>query len=407
MDDLLTLKKNRLKPSAEILIPGSKSESNRLLIINRLYSNPIRIHNLSTADDTRMVMDALNSDAEKIDIGHAGTAMRFLTAYFSICENRKVILTGSDRMKQRPIGILANALKTLGADISYVEKVGFPPLKINGKKINQTGIELAAGVSSQFVSALMLIAPKLENGLTIRLKNDPTSKPYICMTTGILKKLGIEIFDEGKSIEIKPRQKIDKCDWQIESDYSSASYYFSLVALSENSEIKIGKFSKESFQGDSKVIEIYRKYFGVETRFEDDWLILKRNPDFEIKTFEINLNDTPDLAQTIAVAAAALKTRCRLTGLKTLKIKETDRLEALCSELKKIGVESKTDQDSIELYNFFETTEIPEIETFEDHRMAMSFAPLCLKRELKIRKPKVVEKSYPDFWNDFENCFLK
>lgn len=407
MDELLILKKSKLKPSAEILIPGSKSESNRLLIVNSLYSNPIRIHNLSTADDTRVLQDALNSNAELIDIGHAGTAMRFLTAYFSIYKDRKVVLTGSERMKQRPIGILVDALNALGAAISYVEKEGFPPLEINGKKIHKNEIELAAGISSQFVSALMLIAPKLENGLNIRLKDQPTSKPYIEMTVGILRKLGVEIIENNQSIQIKPKHKIDECDRQIESDFSSASYYFSLTALTENSEIKIGKFSKESLQGDSKVIEIYQKYFGIETRFEDDWLVLKRKPDFEFKTFEIDLNDTPDLAQTIAVTAAALKIRCRLTGLKTLKIKETDRLEALCSELKKIGAESKTDQDSIELYNFFESTEIPKIETFDDHRMAMSFAPFCLKRELKIKNPKVVEKSYPNFWNDIENCLLK
>jgi len=407
MDDILILKKNKLKPSAEILIPGSKSESNRLLIINSLYSNPIRIHNLSNSDDTRMLLEALNSNDDRIDIGHAGTAMRFLTAYFSISEGRKVVLTGSERMKQRPIGILADALSNLGADISYVGKEGFPPLKINGKKIQKNEIDLAAGISSQFVSALMLIASKLENGLNIRLKDKPTSKPYIEMTAEIMRKLGIEVIDDNQSIKIRPRQKIDECDWQAESDFSSASYYFSLAALSENSEIKLGKFSKESLQGDSKVTEIYSRYFGIETRFEDDWMILKRNSDFNFKAFGIDLNDTPDLAQTIAVTAAALKIRCRLTGLKTLKIKETNRLEALCSELRKIGAESKADQDSIEIYNFFETTEIPEIETFNDHRMAMSFAPLCLKRELKIKNPKVVEKSYPDFWDDLENCFLK
>jgi len=396
----------KLCPSAEIQIPGSKSESNRLLILQSLYDRPFRIHNLSEAEDTQLMKKALESVSDEINIHHAGTAMRFLTAYFSINQGRKILLSGSHRMKQRPIGILVDALNALGTEISYTEKEGFPPLKIKGKKIKKNEISLESGVSSQFVSALLLIAPKLSNGLKINLKGEITSLPYIKMTIDILKKSGVEVEFEPRSIQVFHAPRLTARDWEVESDFSSASYFYSVAALAQNPKISIGNFKPKSLQGDSAVIELYRKLFGVESEFIGNHIRLTKNTDFIPKSFEINLNDTPDLAQTIAVTAAGLQLKCQLNGLQTLKIKETDRLYALQNELQKIGVSAEITSNSISLTNFSETDKIPLIKTYNDHRMAMSFAPLCLLRELKIENPEVVNKSYPGFWQDFENCFL-
>lgn len=406
MEDLLFLKKKNLKLSSEIQISGSKSESNRLLIINSLYSNSIKIQNLSDAEDTRLLQEALKQNSGIVNIHHAGTAMRFLTAYYATLQGSDLILTGSERMKQRPIGVLVEALKTLGAYIHYIDKEGFPPLEIKGKEIIKDTIELEADVSSQFISALMLIAPKLKRGLNISLKGKITSQPYIEMTLKILNKLGIHTVQIGNSIRIEPKSEIQKQNWIIESDYSSASYFYSMITLSKNSAITIGNFKKESLQGDSKVVEIYKNYFGVETKFKGEKIILTKIPNFIPKSFELDLNDTPDLAQTIAVTATGLKIKCKLTGLQTLKIKEADRLSALHNELKKVGANSVVTTDSIELVGFSETTKTPLIQSYNDHRMAMSFAALSLIQDLKIQNPKVVEKSYPNFWNDLNEVLV-
>lgn len=389
-------------PKGEIFITGSKSESNRLLILNALFDNSIEIKNLSNSEDTELLQNALKNSGNKIDIHHAGTAMRFLTAYLSTQVNREVVLTGSERMKQRPIGILVEALKSLGAEISYLENGGFPPLKIKGKKLIKDFVELDANISSQYITALMLIAPKLENGLTIQLNGKITSLPYLMMTVQLLERIGIKVERNENVFRIHPKNKIQNQEITVESDWSSASYFYALAALSENPEIKINSYFQNSLQGDSALIEIYKNHFGINSEFIGNQIILIKNTDFQFKTIELNLNETPDIAQTIAVTCAGLKIKCKLTGLETLSIKETDRLTALKNELKKVGAIVAITKDSLEINDFEKINEIPQIETYNDHRMAMSFAPLCLLMDLEIKNPEVITKSYPDFWSDLE-----
>lgn len=397
---LLRKKKNAV--SATINIGGSKSESNRLLILNALYDNRIEIENLSDSDDSFYLQKALIENQPVTDVHHAGTAMRFLIAYYAIQKGKEVVLTGSKRMKQRPVGILTEALKTMGASVKYLEKDGYPPLKIKGNDLNCNNIELSAGISSQFISALMMIAPKLKNGLEIRLDGKITSESYIKMTAGIMKKTGIDLSFENNLISIKNKEEIKPQRLTVESDWSSASYFYSVAALSEIAEIKISSFRRESLQGDSEVSEIYKRFFGVETEYLENQIIIRKNNNFVAKEFEIDLNNTPDLAQTIAVTAAGLKIKCKLNGLETLKVKETDRLLALKTELEKLSVFSEITEDSISLLSFGEINTIPRIKTYQDHRMAMSFAALSMLFEIEIEEPEVVSKSYPNFWLDFE-----
>lgn len=389
-------------PKGEIFITGSKSESNRLLILNALFDNSIEIKNLSNSEDTELLQNALKNSGNEIDIHHAGTAMRFLTAYLSTQVNREVVLTGSERMKQRPIGILVEALKSLGAEISYLENDGFPPLKIKGKKLIKDFVELDANISSQYITALMLIAPKLENGLTIQLNGKITSLPYLMMTVQLLERIGIKVERNENVFKIHPKNKIQNQEITVESDWSSASYFYALAALSENPEIKINSYFQNSLQGDSALIEIYKNHFGINSEFIGNQIILIKSIDFQFKNIELNLNETPDIAQTIAVTCAGLKIKCKLTGLETLSIKETDRLTALKNELKKVGAIVAITKDSLEINDFEKINEIPQIETYNDHRMAMSFAPLCLLMDLEIKNPEVITKSYPDFWSDLE-----
>lgn len=393
--------------SAEISISGSKSKSNRLLILNSLYGNPIFLKNLSDSDDTRTLQNALNSDSETIDIHHAGTAMRFLTAYFSIQREKEIILTGSERMKQRPIGILVKALRSLGADISFEEKDGFPPLKIRGKYLEKDFVELNADISSQFITALMLIAPRLPNGLTIRLNGKITSVPYLEMTIQMLNQLGLKANQNGNSIQVFPTEKIEKQEFTIESDWSSVSYFYAMAALSESADLKINSYKTQSLQGDAAVAEIYGQYFGVDTKFEGNQIRLQKKIGFQSEPMELDLNKTPDIAQTIAVSCAGLKTKCKLTGLETLKIKETDRLVALQNELFKVGAISEITESTLEIIDFIHPEKTPLIKTYEDHRMAMSFAALAMVQEIEIENPEVVKKSYPDFWLDCEKAGIQ
>jgi 3-phosphoshikimate 1-carboxyvinyltransferase len=390
------------KISGEIFISGSKSESNRLLVLNQLYNQKIDIRNLSTSEDTSLLKDALNAQNPEIDIHHAGTAMRFLTAYFAVQENKKVILTGSNRMKERPVGILVEALNSLGADIQYSGKKGFPPIQISGKKLAGGFVELKADVSSQFITALMLIAPKLEKGLAIKLNGEIISLPYLEMTKSLLEKLEIQVEMKNREIKIFPKKDIENQSITVESDWSSASYFYSLAALSRKTGLKLNSFKSNSFQGDSALAEIYETHFGVETKFEGNTLTLTKDPDRVLNPVRVDLNSTPDLAQTIAVTCAALKIKCKLSGLKTLKIKETDRLAALKNELLKIGAVAETTDDSLEILHFTQVEKRPFIKTYDDHRMAMSFAPYCLINEIEIENPEAVRKSYPDFWNDLK-----
>lgn len=384
-------------------ITGSKSESNRLLLLNQLYSNVFTLENLSNSEDSQLMQNALANETELIDIHHAGTAMRFLTAYFAINEGRTITITGSDRMKQRPIKVLVDALKSLGADIQYLENDGFPPLKIKGQKLQKSTISIPADVSSQYITALMLIGTQLENGLRIELVGKVISVPYIMMSIQLLNKVGIEAKMNENIITIKPQHTIQPQTIQVESDWSSASYYYSLVALSPNSEVNISTYYTDSLQGDSDLQNIYREHFGVESKFENGKLQLKNNPNFKYKeSIELDLNHTPDIAQTIAATCVGLNLKCRLTGLETLKIKETDRLQALKNELEKVGAIVEITQDSLHISGYNNYHETPIFETYNDHRMAMCMAPLAVKFQIKIENEMVVEKSYPTFWEDFE-----
>jgi len=397
--------------NATIAITGSKSETNRLLLLQALYPN-ISIENASNSDDSEVMVDALHKSKIKnqksliIDVHHAGTAMRFLTSFFAIQEGVEVILTGSSRMQERPIQILVDALNQLGAEIIYTGKEGFPPIKIVGKKLIQSKVSLPANVSSQFVSALLLIAPKLENGLELTLEGAITSRPYIQMTLDLLSEIGIETSFINNSIKIQPKPFIESSkSIHVESDWSSASYYYSIVALSEiGTEITLSNFKKNSLQGDSVLVEIY-KNFGVETVFNsDNSITISKNVNFKPDTFNFQLNSSPDIAQTIAVTCFGLGIECKLTGLHTLKIKETDRLEALKNELTPLGASVQITEDSISIQGFPNIDlHDTNIKTYQDHRIAMAFAPLAIKMPLTIANAEVVSKSYPAFWSDLKS----
>ena len=400
----MNLKLNQLSCNLQssIKISGSKSETNRLLLLQALYPNLV-LENVSNSDDSQVMIKALISNESIIDIHHAGTAMRFLTAFFAIKDGKEVILTGSSRMKERPIKILVEALQQLGAEISYEENEGFPPIKIRGKRITQNKVSLPANVSSQYISALLLIAPKLENGLELTLIGEITSIPYIKMTLALLNDLGIETSFVDNKILVLPEFVIRNSKFVIESDWSSASYFYSIMALSEiGTQITLSNYTENSLQGDSVLTEIY-KDFGVVTVFEDNSIILKKSKTHNPQPTTHNLNNAPDIAQTIAVTCFGLGISCHLTGLHTLKIKETDRLEALQVELTKLGATISVTNDSLILEpSVIARNEIISISTYQDHRMAMAFAPLALKTSIIIKDAEVVSKSYPDFWKDME-----
>lgn len=395
-----------VKTDFVIQITGSKSESNRLLLLQALYPT-LHIKNLSNSDDTKLMHLALHNVSDVIDVHHAGTAMRFLTSYLTIQENREVLLTGSSRMKERPIKILVEALQELGAQITYVEKEGFPPLKIVGKKLAKNKVKLKANVSSQYISAILLIASTLKKGLELKLKGEIISTPYIKMTLSLLHQIGIETSSIGSNIVIQPKtQNINPKTIIVESDWSSASYYYSIVALSEiNTEIVLASYKEESLQGDSVLVDIY-KDFGVDTTFLKDSICLKkikRKP----KSINVNLINSPDIAQTIVVTCFGLGIACSLTGLGTLKIKETDRLFAIKTEIEKLGGYITITDNTLLLSASNGIAEDIKIETYNDHRMAMAFAPLALKVALEIEDANVVSKSYPNYWNDLKSIGFK
>ena len=383
----------------EIQITGSKSESNRLLILQKLFGN-IEIKNISNSQDTNLLQKALNSDEKTIDIHHAGTAMRFLTSFFAVQEGVEKILTGSERMKQRPIKPLVEALRELGADIEYLENEGFPPLKIKGKSLEKNFVEIYADISSQFITSLILVGGKLENGLTIKLLGKITSKPYIEMTLKLLSEIsGKSIILKDKTIQI-PNIKTQKTAFTVESDWSSASYFYSFSALNRQ-KITLKNFNKNSLQGDSKITEIYSQFFGIDTIFNENQqeITLIPKSSFSLpQSIQLNMNNCPDIAQTVCVTAAALKIPFEIDGLATLKIKETDRFSALQNELKKIGCETEITNSSIKSVLYTNPEKNISIATYGDHRMAMAFAPYSLIQEIEIQNPEVVEKSFPDFW---------
>ena len=393
--------------NSQLNITGSKSETNRLLLLQALFPNII-IENISNSDDSEVMIKALNSqftihNSQLIDVHHAGTAMRFLNAYFAVNEGREVVLTGSPRMKERPIKVLVEALQQLGAQISYENEEGFPPILIKGQKITANKVSIPANVSSQYISALLLIAPKLQNGIELTLVGEITSIPYIKMTLALLKDLNIPTRFEGNVITVSPKQQVESKVMTVESDWSSASYFFSIVALSEiGTQITLSSYKQNSLQGDSALVEIYAK-MGVETRFEGNVMTLSKQKNFNFEPVNFDLNNTPDIAQTIVVTCLGLGIGCHLTGLHTLKIKETDRLEALRIELSKLGANISVTNDSLTLVASKDIISNVKIATYNDHRMAMAFAPLALKVPISIENAEVVSKSYPDFWNDLKS----
>ena len=394
----LQLQKSPVATQSTIVISGSKSESNRLLLLKALHPN-IQIRNLSNSDDSQVMQEALKSESKVVDIHHAGTAMRFLTAYFAIQEGREITLTGSSRMKERPIKILVDALNSLGASISYLENQGFPPLRIKGKKLTNNKISILANTSSQYITALLLIGSKLENGIELTLEGEITSIPYINMTLSLLNEIGIITSFEENTIRVLPTaQPQQPMALTVESDWSSASYFYSVVALSEEgTSIKLSSYKKNSLQGDSILAEMY-KSFGVETLYEGDTISLKKISR-ALPSINFDLIKSPDIAQTIAVTAFGLGLKCDLYGLHTLKIKETDRLLALKTEIEKLGGTVEVTDKSLHLASFSGAFKQVAINTYNDHRMAMAFAPLALKTYIMIKDAEVVSKSYPDFWD--------
>ncbi|GGH26441.1 3-phosphoshikimate 1-carboxyvinyltransferase [Sphingobacterium alkalisoli] len=399
----ITLSHQTKQIGGTVQLTGSKSESNRALIIRALSDSKVKVENLSEAADTvilekvLMQVHADGSERKVIDIGPAGTAMRFLTSYLNLLDGN-FILTGTERMQQRPIGILVDALKNIGAQIQYISKSGFPPLQIEGK-ISQSSdkVHIKGNVSSQYISSLLLIASALKTGLTIEIEGELTSRPYVTMTLNMLKEAGITYEWEGNTIHVAP-QKHQESVLYVEPDWSAASYWYAMVALSEKGEIFLPGLKKNSLQGDISIAGIM-KHFGVQTTFTTKGIHIKKVAiDSNQQLFDFK--ECPDLAQTVVVVAAALKRNVSFTGLETLKIKETDRIAALQNEISKFGAKLTAED---EIYHLT-TANVKDpgavsFATYEDHRMAMAFAPLALVfDEITIVEPKVVEKSYPAYW---------
>ena len=390
-------------------LPASKSISNRVLIISALSYSPYPIRNLSDSDDTKVLTAALHSNTNKFDIGHAGTAMRFLTAFLS-----KIVgeweVTGSERMKQRPIKILADALIDLGAKIEYLKNDGFPPLKIFGSHLKGKTITLDGSVSSQYISALLMIAPTIENGLTLKLTGNITSRSYIELTLKLMAKFGIQYQWEGNQITV-PEQNYFPMDFTVEADWSGASYWYQLLALAESGEIFLENLQLDSLQGDANIAGWFEQ-FGIHSEQKENGVLLAKSAHVQPEKLTLNFIENPDVAQTMACLCVARKIPFHFTGLKTLKIKETDRIAALQNELAKFGAALTEPQHGELAWNGeFDVSlaeEFPLIETYHDHRMALAFAPMALAGySFRINDPMVVTKSYPNFWSDLENVGFK
>lgn len=390
--------------NATIDLPSSKSISNRLLILNALSYSPYPVKNLSDSDDTRALAVALTSNANLFNVGAAGTTMRFLTAFLSRIVGQWII-TGSERMKERPIGVLVDALKELGANIEYTEKEGYPPLKILGSSLQGKTLELPGDISSQYISALLMIAPTVTDGLTLKLKGDITSRPYISLTLKLMEQFGIKSEWTDDTI-IVPEQELKPVESKAEGDWSAASYWFQIVALARgDASIKLKGLDRYSLQGDSEVADLFTQ-LGVKHKFSQKGLQLTKSGEVT-RHFSYNFTNQPDLAQTFAVTCACLNIPFHLTGLHTLKIKETDRISALIAEAEKLGfVFSTNDIDDLKWDGTkTEITESPVISTYHDHRMAMAFAPAAITFEsIVIENPEVVSKSYPGYWEDLKKA---
>lgn len=392
-----------------VQLTGSKSECNRALIIQALSKGQVGIDNISNAADTVTLIQALElaknaqDEVVKIDIGPAGTAMRFLTSYLNVVEG-SFELTGTQRMQERPIGVLTDALHSLGANISFLKETGFPPLAIQGGMQQKAKeVKINGNISSQYITSLLLVAPILENGLTLNIEGELTSSPYVNMTLEMMAEAGISYTWNENSIHI-PAQSYQKTTLTVEPDWSAASYWYSMVALSKSGELLLKGLKKNSVQGDSAIAGIMT-HFGVKSTFLDEGVLLQKTDEISDKT-HFDFIECPDLAQTIVVLATALRRNLTLSGLETLKIKETDRVAALQNEIGKYGGLLTEDKEVYSLktenVNF---TEGLQFSTYEDHRMAMAFAPLALMGiTIKIEEPEVVVKSYPDFWKDLEKA---
>ena len=403
MRSIIRVKHSQKNIHVSCNLPGSKSESNRILILNELSGKKIEIENLSPADDTQELKRLLASPLKTLDVKDAGTSMRFLIAYFCTINKNKVI-TGSLRMHDRPVGNLVDALRYIGFKIHYLQKEGFPPVEIipTEKPHLKYEVNVDASESSQFVSALAMIAPVFPDGLTIKLQKKIVSKPYIKMTLGIMNDCGIN--SKWKKNEIRiDHQPYQQIKYTVKPDWSAASYWYSIAALSQESQIELKGLGRDSFQGDQIIAE-WMISFGIETEFTDDGIKIKKTGEPISKELSFDFTDNPDLAQTILVIAAAKNISLKIKGLNTLRLKETDRVVAMQKELIKIGaqlLELKSDQ--FELKPDFKIPD-EKIETYNDHRMAMSFAPVAMVNEIKINNPHVVSKSYPDFWNHLKSA---
>lgn len=389
----------------EISLPASKSISNRVLIINALSYSPYTIDNLSDSDDTRVMESVLSASSNEFDIGYAGTAMRFLTAFLSKIMGQWTI-TGSERMKQRPIGILVDALRKLGAMIDYVEEEGYPPLRITGTALKGGVLELDGSVSSQYISALLMIAPSVQNGLTLRLKNRITSRPYIELTLKLMKKFGVRSAWKGNEIRIE-EQAYKPVPFSVEADWSGASYWYQMAAMAEDFDILLKGLRLQSLQGDAILAKWFDQYFGVQSKQEGNDVRITRKKTHELKRLDLNFVENPDVAQTFAVLCVAKRIPFHFTGLHTLKIKETDRVAALQNECTKLGAKLPEPQHGEFAWSGALNERIDAsqaiIETYHDHRMALAFAPAALVYgTMKIADPMVVTKSYPAFYEDLK-----
>ncbi|MGB1932378.1 MAG: 3-phosphoshikimate 1-carboxyvinyltransferase [Flavobacteriales bacterium] len=385
--------------NADLILPPSKSISNRALIIQALCQSKPKLLNLSQSSDTQSLVQALQTTSKTIDIGDAGTSMRFITAYLSMQEG-SYILTGSDRMKERPIGHLVEALNSIGADINYLEKDGFPPLAINGKALEGGKVDISTSVSSQFVSALLLIAPTLKKGLSLSLKGELLSKPYIKMTLDIMRYFGIQSSWINNTIQVEPQNYVSK-DLKVESDWSALAFILQAMSISKSAQVSISSLSKDSWQGDSYVLNLFEK-FGLQYEFKDEKLYLKKlNKDLN-GDYNVNLIDTPDLAQAYCCTLSALSKSAKIKGLNNLKLKESHRLKALHMELNKIGQHSRYSEDTIQLESSVLHTPTESFDSHNDHRMAMCLAPFALLFDIKIKNIEVVNKSYPSYWEDLK-----
>nr|WP_321453396.1 3-phosphoshikimate 1-carboxyvinyltransferase [uncultured Carboxylicivirga sp.] len=396
-----TLQFEKKAESIQIQLPASKSLSNRLLLLNALSYSPFEIKNLSDSDDTKVMLNVLNSETSTFDVGAAGTSMRFLTAFLSKIVGEWVI-TGSSRMKQRPIKILVDALTKLGAKIEYIENEGYPPLRIYGCSLKGGDLELPGNISSQYISALMMIAPTIEDGLTLTLTGDIISKPYLNMTLALMKEFGVTGIWKNNSIII-PQASYKPIQTTVESDWSAASYWYEMAALNPELAITLKGLKRYSLQGDSNVQKIFKE-LGITTKFSQKGVQLI-NTGKKCNKLNYDFINEPDLAQTVAVTCCLLNVPFQFTGLQTLKIKETDRISALINELGKMGYHLESNQVDNLIWNGdkVDVNGSIEIDTYKDHRMAMAFAPAAFcGLNIIINDPMVVTKSYPHYWEDLK-----